>query len=66
MCRVQYAMCPDGVNCSVATSVTGRITLNLLGIFIDSSCGLCVTWETLYLTFFVFFSLYKHSSYSGH
>ena len=32
MCRVQYTMCPDGVDCSVATSVTGRITLNLPGI----------------------------------
>ena len=37
MCRVQYAMCPDGVDCSVATSVTGRITLNLPGTFINNS-----------------------------
>ena len=46
MCRVQYVMCPDGVDCSdsVATPVTGRITLNLPGIFIDNSCG----YETLY------------------
>ena len=46
MCRVQYAMCPDGVDCSdsVATPVTGRITLNLPGTFIDNSCG----YETLY------------------
>ena len=33
MCRVQYAMCPDGVDCREATPVTGRITLNLPGIF---------------------------------
>ena len=34
MCRVQYVMCPDGVDCSdsVATPATGRITLNLPGI----------------------------------
>ena len=32
MCRVQYAMCPDGVDCREATPVTGRITLNLPGI----------------------------------
>ena len=33
MCRVQYAICPDGVDCREATPVTGRITLNLPGIF---------------------------------
>ena len=33
MCRVQYAMCPDGVDCREATPVTGKITLNLPGIF---------------------------------
>ena len=32
MCRVQYVMCPDGVDCREATPVTGRITLNLPGI----------------------------------
>ena len=32
MCKVQYAMCPDGVDCREATPVTGRITLNLPGI----------------------------------
>ena len=32
MCRVQYAMCPDGVDCREATPVTGKITLNLPGI----------------------------------
>ena len=31
MCRVQYAMCPDGVDCSRATPVTGNIQLNLPG-----------------------------------
>ena len=31
MCRVQYAMCPDGVDCSGATPVTGNIQLNLPG-----------------------------------
>ena len=34
MCRVQYVMCPDGVDCREATPVTGRITLNLPGIYI--------------------------------
>ena len=29
MCRMQYAMCPDGVACSGATPVTGNIQLNL-------------------------------------
>ena len=32
MCRVQYAMCSTRVDCSVATPVTARITLNLPGI----------------------------------
>ena len=32
-CRVQYVMCPDGVNCSVVTPVTGRIALNLPGMY---------------------------------
>ena len=32
MCKVQYAMCPDGVDCREATPVTGKITLNLPGI----------------------------------
>ena len=32
MCRVQYVMCPDGIDCREATPVTGRITLNLPGI----------------------------------
>ena len=32
MCRVQYVMCPDEVDCREATPVTGRITLNLPGI----------------------------------
>ena len=32
VCRVQYVMCPDGVDCREATPVTGRITLNLPGI----------------------------------
>ena len=32
MCRVQYVMCPDGVDCRETTPVTGRITLNLPGI----------------------------------
>ena len=31
MCRVEYAMCPDGVDCSGATPVTGNIQLNLPG-----------------------------------
>ena len=32
MCRVEYASCPDGVDCSEATPVTGTITLNLPGV----------------------------------
>ena len=32
MCRVQYEMCPDGVDCRETTPVAGRITLNLPGI----------------------------------
>ena len=32
MCRVQYSICPDRVDCREATPVTGRITLNLPGI----------------------------------
>ena len=35
MCRVQYTMCPDGVDCREASPVTGRITLNLPGIFFN-------------------------------
>ena len=31
MCRVEYATCPDGVDCSGATPVTGNIQLNLPG-----------------------------------
>ena len=34
MCRVQYVMCPDGVDCREATPVTGSIILNLPGIYI--------------------------------
>ena len=34
MCGVQYAMCPDGVDCSGATPVTGNIQLNLPGTLI--------------------------------
>ena len=34
MCEVEYASCPDGVDCSVATPVTGSITLNLPGVFL--------------------------------
>ena len=45
MCRVQYVMCPDGVDCREATPVTGRITLNLPGIL--SIYGLCVTYYPL-------------------
>ena len=41
MCRVQYAMCPDGVDCREATPVTGRITLNLPGIFNQGRGILC-------------------------
>ena len=36
MCRVQYAMCPDGVDCSGATPVTGNIQLNLPGKLVHS------------------------------
>ena len=32
MCRVEYGECPDGVDCSEATAVTGSIQLNLPGI----------------------------------
>ena len=32
MCRVEYASCPDGVDCSEATPVTGTIALNLPGV----------------------------------
>ena len=32
MCRVEYASCPDGVDCSEATPVTGTSTLNLPGM----------------------------------
>ena len=31
MCTVEYALCPDGVDCSAATPVTGNIQLNLPG-----------------------------------
>ena len=31
MCTVKYTLCPDGVNCSAATPVTGSIQLNLPG-----------------------------------
>ena len=37
MCEVEYASCPDGVDCSEATPVTGSITLNLPGMFLYSS-----------------------------
>ena len=42
MCIVHYVMCPDGVDCSdsVATPVTGRITLNLPGIFFNQGKGI--------------------------
>ena len=36
MCGVQYAMCPDGVDCSGATPVTGNIQLNLTGKLVHS------------------------------
>ena len=36
MCRVEYASCPDGVDCSEATPVTGTITLNLPGVLVHS------------------------------
>ena len=39
MCRVQYTMCLDGVDCREATPVTGRIRLNLKGAFINNSYG---------------------------
>ena len=32
MCTVKYALCPDEVDCSAATPVTGSIQLNLPGI----------------------------------
>ena len=41
VCRVQYVMCPDGVDCREATPVTGRITLNLPGIFNQGRAILC-------------------------
>ena len=31
MCTVEYGLCPDGVDCSAATPVTGSIQLNLPG-----------------------------------
>ena len=31
MCRVQYTLCPDTVDCSEATPVTGNIELSLPG-----------------------------------
>ena len=31
MCTVEYALCPDEVDCSAATPVTGSIQLNLPG-----------------------------------
>ena len=31
MCRVQYTLCPDRVDCSEATPVTGNIELSLPG-----------------------------------
>ena len=45
MCRVQYAMCPDGVDCREATPVTGRFTLNLPGatFFFPPLSGVTVT-----------------------
>ena len=60
MCKVQYVMCPDGVDCREATPVTGRITLNLPGIL---SIYRYLLWA---LCNALSFSLYKHSSYSGH
>ena len=36
MCRVQYATCPGRVDCREATPVTGRIILNLPGIYMHN------------------------------
>ena len=44
MCRVEYASCPDGVDCREATPVTGIITLNLPGMFVHIHMQWNIIW----------------------
>ena len=51
MCTVEYALCPVGVDCSAATSVTGNIQLNLPGTHVH--IRVCV--------YMFMYALYRHT-----
>ena len=49
MCRVQYTMCPEEVDCSGSTPVTGNIQLDLPGKQCSPVYGIHVYTCTMYV-----------------